>query len=212
MSAQIIQAIDLCMAYTRECLGATDAQMGNVRPDNTSALMVLQNAAEVPLENTRAGLHEWVEDIGAILLDMMGTYYGRRPVVIDNTVQEFDFSVFKHLWLNVSVDVGATTYYSEIAMVQTLDNLRRDGVLSVIDYLERMPDKLITRKQELIEGLKSSALRANGGGGAAVPITDGGGYAVGSELDAAKKIAQLPTSMQAKYSNLPRTAQRVLIK
>ena len=93
-----------------------------------------------------------------------------------------------------------------------------------------MPDKLITRKQELIEGLKSSALsanqmpadeslprngssmRANGGGGAAVPITEGGGYAVGSELDAAKKIAQLPTSMQAKYSNLPRTAQRALIK
>ena len=45
MSNQIIQAIDLCMAYTKECLGATDAQMGSVRPDNTSALMVLQNAS-----------------------------------------------------------------------------------------------------------------------------------------------------------------------
>ena len=206
MSAQIIQAIDLCMAYTRECLGATDAQMGNVRPDNTSALMVLQNAAEVPLENTRAGLHEWVEDIGAILLDMMGTYYGRRPVVIDNEVREFDFSVFKHLWLNVSVDVGATTYYSEIAMVQTLDNLRRDGVLSVIDYLERMPDKLITRKQELIENLRARAAPEVSNG------SQNGGYAIASELDAAKKIAQLPASMQAKYSNLPRTAQRALIK
>ena len=88
MSAQIIQAIDLCMAYTKECLGATDAQMGNVRPDNTSALMVLQNASEVPLENTRAGLHEWVEDIGAILLDMMGTYYGRRPIVREKMMEE----------------------------------------------------------------------------------------------------------------------------
>ena len=184
MSAQIIQAIDLCMAYTKECLGATDAQMGSVRPDNTSALMVLQNASEVPLENTRAGLHEWVEDIGAILLDMMGTYYGKRPIVREKVidepvlgadgkqlidpmtgkpastkvsrrvVEEFDFSVFKHLWLNISVDVGATTYYSEIAMVQTLDNLRRDGTLNIIEYLERMPDKLITRKQELIESLK----------------------------------------------------------
>ncbi len=232
MSAQIIQAIDLCMAYTRECLGATDAQMGNVRPDNTSALMVLQNAAEVPLENTRAGLHEWVEDIGAILLDMMGTYYGRRPVVIDDAVREFDFSIFKHLWLNVAVDVGATTYYSEIAMVQTLDNLRRDGVLSVIDYLERMPDKLITRKQELIEGLKSSALsayrapaedvvprndmsmQANEGGvnSSARAVNGEGGYVMASELDAAKKIAQLPASMQAKYSSLPNVAQRALMR
>ncbi|MBP3208660.1 MAG: hypothetical protein J6M64_01960, partial [Oscillospiraceae bacterium] len=221
MSAQIIQAIDLCMAYTKECLGATDAQMGSVRPDNTSALMVLQNASEVPLENTRAGLHEWVEDIGAILLDMMGTYYGKRPIVREKTVEEpvlgadgkqlidpmtgkpastkvsrrvveeFDFSVFKHLWLNISVDVGATTYYSEIAMVQTLDNLRRDGTLNIIEYLERMPDKLITRKQELIESLKKQANLPTSNekpikGGEAV------GHAIGSELDAAKKIAQLP--------------------
>ena len=67
------------MSYTKDCLGATDAQMGNVKPDNTSAIMVLQTNAEVPLENIRAGLHEWTEDIGKILLDMMGTYYGRRP-------------------------------------------------------------------------------------------------------------------------------------
>ena len=168
--------------------------------------MVLQNAAEVPLENTRAGLHEWVEDIYAILLDMMETYYGRRPVVIDNEVREFDFSVFKHLWLNVSVDVGATTYYSEIAMVQTLDNLRRDGVLSVIDYLERMPDKLITRKQELIESLRARAAPEVSNG------SQGGGFSIASELDAAKKIAQLPASMQAKYSSLPNVAQRALMR
>ena len=241
MSAQIIQAIDLCMAYTKECLGATDAQMGSVRPDNTSALMVLQNASEVPLENTRAGLHEWVEDIGAILLDMMGTYYGKRPIVREKTVEEpvlgaegkqlidpmtgkpastkvtrrvveeFDFSVFKHLWLNISVDVGATTYYSEIAMVQTLDNLRRDGTLNIIEYLERMPDKLITRKQELIESLKKQANLPTSN---ETPIKGGDtvGYVIGSELDAAKKIAQLPTSMQAKYNDLPKNAQRALIK
>ena len=215
MSAQIIQAIDLCMAYTKDCLGATDAQMGNVHPDNTSALMVLQNAAEVPLENTRAGLHEWVEDIGAILLDMMGTYYGVRPIVKDGMVLEYDFSIFKNLWLNVSVDVGATTYYSEIAMVQTLDNLRRDGTLSMIEYLERMPDKLITRKQELIESLKKRMDEGDTSSEFQGKVNTEGGevrYAVGSELDAAKKIAQLPVSMQARYNNLPKKAQKALIR
>ena len=215
MSAQIIQAIDLCMAYTKDCLGATDAQMGNVHPDNTSALMVLQNAAEVPLENTRAGLHEWVEDIGAILLDMMGTYYGVRPIVKDGMVLEYDFSRFKNLWLNVAVDVGATTYYSEIAMVQTLDNLRRDGTLSMIEYLERMPDKLITRKQELIESLKKRMNEGDTSSEFPGEVNTEGGevrYAVGSELDAAKKIAQLPMSMQARYNNLPKKAQRALLR
>src|SRR5699024_11200917 len=71
MSAQPRTATDRAASYTKDCLGATDAQMGNVRPDNSSALMVLQSSAEVPLENTRAGLYEWLEDIGGILLDMM---------------------------------------------------------------------------------------------------------------------------------------------
>ena len=155
MSAQIIYAIDKAMAYTKECLGATDVQMGAAKPDNTSALMVLQSNAEIPLENTRALLYQWVEDVGAILLDMMGAYYGTRPIVrtrrfrepllgddgapmldpvtgqmkvreVSRRVSEtFDFSQFRRLWFNVRCDVGATTYFSEIAMVQTLDNLRR---------------------------------------------------------------------------------------
>ena len=205
MSAQIIQAIDLCMTYTKECLGATDAQMGNVSPDNTSALMVLQNSAEVPLENTRAGLHEWIEDIGSILLDMMGTYYGVRPIVRDGEMQLFDFSIFKQLWLNVSVDVGATSYYSEIAMVQTLDNLRHDGTLNILEYLERMPDKLISRKQDLIDDIKAR-MQLQGTMPAAQTSSKGGGSGVATQL------SQLPTSIQAKYSSLPKVAQRALIK
>jgi hypothetical protein len=186
MSSQIIAAIDKALQYTKECLGATDVQMGNVKPDNTSAILVLQESSEVPLENIRAGLYEWVEDIGAILLDMMGTYYGRRTVVRERelqvpqsglwdnqpeldpvtgllklkteksrTAEVFDFSCFKRLWLCCRADVGAANYYSEIATVQTLDNLRREGVLDMLQYLERIPDRLIPRKAELIESLKA---------------------------------------------------------
>lgn len=185
MSNQIILTIDKAMQYTRDCLGATDVQMGTAKADNTSAIMVLQSASEIPLENVRAGVYEWLEDIGVILLDMMGTYYGDRPLIREREFQEpvidpntgvpaidpmtgqmqmqtymrkvaedFDFSQFKYLYLNCGIDAGASTYYSEVAMVQTLDNLRMDGTLDIIDYLERVPDKLIPRKQELIDKLK----------------------------------------------------------
>ncbi len=184
MSAQILTVIDRAVSYTKDCLGATDAQMGNVSPNNTSALMVLQSASQVPLENTKAGLYEWLEDVGHILLDMMGTYYGIRPMVRERTmeepvveggipqfredgtmalkavkkrvVEEYDFSRFKDLWLRLRVDVGAASYYSEVAMTQTLDNLRNSGVLDMIQYLERVPDRLIPRKDELIEELKKT--------------------------------------------------------
>ena len=229
MSNQIIQAIDKAFAYTKDCLGATDAQMGNVQPDNTSALMVLQSSAEVPLENTRSALYEWMEDVGAILLDMMGTYYGERPIVrerefteimndpntgapmlnpmtgtmMTNTVTRrvvelYDFTKFKHLWFNVRVNAGAATYYSEIAMVQTLDNLRRDGTLEVIDYLERIPDKLVPRKAELIRDMRKKAL---------LMPTEGqtrqqtGGNTTGGILGSptAQKLARRVENIAAKY-------------
>ena len=241
MSNQIIMAIDKAVSYTKDCLGATDAQLGNVRPDNTSALMVLQSSAEVPLENIRAGLYEWLEDIGAILLDMMGTYYGVRTVVRDRKFEElatngqqmpvidsatgrmktnsvtrrvaqsYDFSQFKNLWFSVRVNAGATTYYSEIAMVQTLDNLRRDGTLEIIDYLERIPDKLIPRKAELVQEMrqrieqntvekKQSAVRKHG---EPSPL-------IGGPLSEDKAMATLPVGMQTKYSDLPTVAQNAL--
>ena len=237
MSNQIMLAIDKALAYTKECLGATDAQMGNVRPDNTSALMVLQSSSEVPLENVRAGLHEWLEQIGAILLDMMGSCYGRRPLVRERSMdepetdeagrpvidplsgqmkmrtvtrrvlEEFDFSQFKNLWLNIAADVGATTYYSEIAMVQTLDNLRRDGVLELVDYLERIPDKLIPRKQELIESLREQEKQSE-----AAPPAAEGLPAMGGSLDEDKLFGGLTGSVQARYEALPKVAQRAVMK
>ena len=237
MSAQILTVIDRAVSYTKDCLGATDAQMGNVKPDNTSALMVLQSSAEVPLENTRAGLYEWLEDVGAILLDMMGTYYGLRPMVRQREFREpvtgpdgapqltadgvmaletvkrrvvelVDFSRFRDLWLSMRVDVGASSCFSEIAMTQTLDNLRANGTLDVIQYLERLPDKLIPRKAELVEELKKArqameqqATQPQGG----LPVQGGG-------LSADKVLAQEPGRIQAVYESLPKVAQRAIVK
>ena len=218
MSAQILTVIDRAVSYTKDCLGATDAQMGNVRPDNTSALMVLQSSAEVPLENTRAGLYEWLEDIGGILLDMMATYYGLRPMVRSRktengeepVIELCDFSRFRDLWFKLRVDVGASSYFSEIAMTQTLDNLRQNGTLDIIQYLERVPDKLIPRKAELIAELKATLQQA--APPAAASKQDKALPTVGGQLSADKVLAQQPTSIQAAYENLPAVAQRAIIK
>lgn len=258
MSNQIVMCIDKCMGYTKECLGATDAQMGNLALENTSALMVLQSSSEAPLENPRQGMLEWHEDIAKILLDMMGTYYGQRPIVrerefrelitgpdgapmidpmtgqmqektvVHRVIEDFDFSQFKNLWFNIKVNAGATTQYSEIAMVQTLDNLRREGTLEIIDYLERIPDKLIPRKQELIDAIKqrTGAMgmeamqqqmnQAQGTQPSKDPgkATRGGSglMSMGGPLDSAKRISQMPNSIQERYNSLPNKAQNALLR
>lgn len=161
MSNQIVQAIEMAMSYTKETLGISDATLGNIDPKNTSAIIAVQKSSIVPLENPRANLFEWIEDIGRILIDMMGTYYGLRPIVMERdnvkVLEEFDFSKLKDMWLNVRADVGESSYWSEIASIQTLDRLLEGGYLEIADYLERIPDGYIPRKQELIDKLKEQA-------------------------------------------------------
>lgn len=160
MSNQIIQCIELAMEYTKETLGISDAALGNIDPKNTSAIIAVQKSSVIPLDNPKANMHEWHEDIGKILIDMMGTYYGQRPIVIEREGQKvieiFDFNMIKNLYLNVKVDAGDASYWSEIAAQQTLDNLLMNERIDFIDYLERIGD-IIPKKQELINKLKEQA-------------------------------------------------------
>jgi hypothetical protein len=54
----------------------------------------------------------------------------------------------------LKLDVGASSYYSEIAAMQTLDNLLMNNRIDTVQYLERIPDGNIPRRRALIEELK----------------------------------------------------------
>lgn len=161
MSNQIVQVIDMAIRYTKEMIGINDSTLGNVNPEQASgtAIATTVRQSSIPIENTKTNLYEWVEDIGRILVDMMGTYYETRPIIITRdgvkTIKQYDFSVLKNLWLNVKCDVGPSTYWSEIGMVQMLDNLlnRNDPLFGMIDYLESQPETY--RNQDLIDRLKA---------------------------------------------------------
>jgi hypothetical protein len=68
----------------------------------------------------------------------------------------FDFSQFKKLWFRIRADVGEASYWSEITMMQTLDNLLAQGHVDFIQYLERIPDEYIPKKEELINEIKEN--------------------------------------------------------
>ena len=173
ISPQIAQFIELAVNYTQTFLGATPTALGDTRPDNTSAIIALQRAASIPLEITKQNLYQSVEDLGRIYLDLMGACYGVRQVEApaaaeapaallefaglqpgDSVPTVFDFSALGELRLTLKLDVGASSYWSEIASMQTLDNLLVQGKIDITDYLERIPEGYITKKQELLEKLQ----------------------------------------------------------
>ena len=168
ISPQIAQFIELTITKTEESLGATSVALGDTRPDNTSAIIALQRAASTPTEMTKQCLYQSVEDLFRIYLDFMGEYYGKRMVDMptpenvkqiyafigqqapDEIAMEFDFSILKQHPMILKLDAGASSYYSEIASMNTLDNLLMNGHITILQYLERIPDGYIPARRALI--------------------------------------------------------------
>lgn len=171
VSPQIAQFIELSFDKTHSLLGASDVAMGDSRPDNTSAIIALQRAANTPMELTKQQDYQCMEDAARIWIDMMATYYGTRLVEVSMDMGNpgeqplgmnippqdfnvtFDFSILKSVQLSIKQDVGASSYWSEMANVQTLENLMMNDRIDTIDFLERLPSGYLTKKQELIDKL-----------------------------------------------------------
>ena len=174
ISPQVSQFIQAAIDYTKEFMGATDAALGDTRPDNTSAIIALQKASSVPMELTKQNLFQSVEDLGNIWLDMMRVYFGARFVDVKKPMQApvpgmpmqmpvpedrstptlFDFKTLNDIPLALKLDVGGSAYWSEIAQMNTLDNLLTQNKIGIVDYLERVPSGYISNQQELIDKLR----------------------------------------------------------
>ena len=200
ISPQVFQYIQSLIEQTEQSLGATSVALGDTRPDNTSAIIALQRAASTPSELTKQNIYAAVEDLARICLDFMGEYYGVRYV--DRPIKErerqaamfvqqmnpdmdipeevpelFDFYTLKLHPVSIKLDVGASTYYSEIASIQTLENLLMQGQINVVQFLERLPDDYVPDRISLISEIKNQMLQMQqaqgmapaGGGGAPAP-------------------------------------------
>lgn len=165
ISPQIAQFIKMAEEDTMASMGATTVALGEGKAYNTSAIVALQKAAATPHEITRQNLYQNIEDLGRIYIDFMAEYYGERLIDVPQEAEEalefaevptptFDYNTLKDMHFTIKLDVGASAYWSEIASVQTLDNLLRLGLIDVVDYLERVPEGYVIKKQELIDKLK----------------------------------------------------------
>lgn len=161
MSGQIMELVEKTMQYTKEYMGTSDATLGNVRPDNASAIISIQKATNAPLELVKLSFYQAVEDCVRIMLDMFGAYYGQRFVELDGIEDEalFDFSVLRDLEFNLEVNIGASTYWSEIMQVQTADNLYTKGIITdPLVYLNSIPDGYIRNKQKIIQSIENNKM------------------------------------------------------
>lgn len=157
MSPSVMELVEKTMMYTKEYMGASDATLGNIRPDNASAIIAVQKATSAPLELIRQNFYQFVEEYVRIFADIMRAYYGVREVEGDDGIIQFDFSSLDQYDLDLNVNIGASAYWSEIMQVQTADNLFDRGVIKDLKvYLDSIPDEYIKNKQKIIQSINEN--------------------------------------------------------
>ena len=179
------QNITSLISNTLTQSGANDAALGDVRPDNTSAIVAVREAATMPMQTVQNRFYSFVEDVARVWAEMWVTMYGRRSLKIEDEngvwYMPFDGEKYRDLLISVKVDVGASTLWSEIQSVNTLDNLLASQIITPKQYLERLPkgsvpnlSGLIREMQEAQRAQEEAAMQAPGQQGVDVQsIIDG---------------------------------------
>jgi len=160
MNPMIMNAFDKAVTLTKDLAGANDAALGNVDPKNTSAIIAVQKQSSIPLEAVKDRMYQLIEDLGLIWLDFMINKYDIERKISykqgDVTqVGTFNGSQYKDVPFKLKIDVGPSSYWSEITSLQTLDNLLAQQKISFIQYLERIPNGILPKKQELIDEINT---------------------------------------------------------
>ena len=165
MNPQMMNIINGLLQHTAEYMGANDAALGNIKPDNAAAIIATQNATAMPLELQKLEYYRFMEECVRIIIDIIKTDYGPRRTSIVNDGNSydvmFDFKTSSEANYNMKVEIGQSSYWSELTQIQTADNLLAKGIIPDAEtYLESIPDKFIRNKEKLLNQIRKKAKQA----------------------------------------------------
>lgn len=193
LPVSVISYIDKVVELTRDFAGASDAALGNIRPDNTSAIIATQKATAAPLLLVSRNYHDFVEQCVRVVADLVTHFYGERivdyeevetEVVPGSTITQdipvvFDFSEARLEAMDVNVRVGASVYFSQLNAINTLDNLLQNQLIDPMLYLESLPSGLLPNQSRIIDAYRER-MEAQQQAAEAEQNLDGAGISVGA--------------------------------
>lgn len=201
------QNITSLISNTLTQSGANDAALGDVRPDNTSAIVAVREAATMPMQTVQNRFYSFIEDVARVWAEMWVTMYGRRSLKIEDEngvwYMPFDGEKYRDLLISVKVDVGASTLWSEIQSVNTLDNLLSSQIITPKQYLERLPKGSVPNLSGLIREMQE-AQRAQEEAAMQAPEQQG--------IDVQSIIDGLPPEYRQAFDSVPPEQQAAMLQ
>ena len=112
----------------------------------------------MPLQMVQNRYFGFLEEVARIWCEFWLTMYGNRALKIQQAdgvwYMPFNAEKYRDMLLSITVDVGAGSQYSESRSVETLDNLYKSGVITVKQYLSRLPQGYVPKLDALLQELK----------------------------------------------------------
>lgn len=137
--------------------GANSAALGDVDPDNTSAILALRNVALVPLQRLQNRFFSFLEDVSRVFAEFWITKYGNRRIKINDEsgtwYMPFYADRYKELIICAKADAQSQSSADSDTRIKTLDNLLEHEIITPKQYLERLPKGTVSDIAGLIKDM-----------------------------------------------------------
>ncbi len=154
---EIIQSL---ISNTLMQSGANDAALGDIKPDNTSAILAVREAALLPMQLVQNRYYSFVEDVARIWAEFWIRKYGERQLKIEDDggvwYLPFNGEHYSNIVINTRIDVGSTGLWSESQTMATLNHLLAEQVITPLQYIKRLPRGVVPHMQELIREMQEA--------------------------------------------------------
>lgn len=150
--------VDKFVELTKTFAGATETATGSLDKAgqfNAQAIMLLQQAAGVPIEQIRKRFYATMEKVGRIWAEFWKAKYNTTRLIKvrdeneNQTSMEFNGEEYQDVPLSLRLDIGPSTSYSESLMMSSLDKFLDSGAIDFMDYLDFAPKNVIPYKDRL---------------------------------------------------------------
>ena len=161
MSTLPINFNDALLSVTRVAQGVTEISTGEQQyaGQAASAIIALQAQARGPINEQQRGLYRSIEGMGKIWEQFFKTYYKiARNVTTgegeDIETRQFTGTDYADIEMNMNVDVGPASSYSEALAMQTLEMLFSKGDITVEQFIRYAPLAAVPFRTQLLEEMQ----------------------------------------------------------
>ena len=137
-------------------MGATESALGDAQANNTSAILVLQEASQLALRRVGSDFCRCIGEIATIWADMLCTYCPPERLLIVEENGELlaeapDYQLLRGELLRAGAEITQVDAYTPSATVAVLDRLLAADRITVEQYVRLLPDGVLGNRELFLQ-------------------------------------------------------------